>query len=244
MPGWRMEPATASTTATTSTATSSRRCTVYDDRPFLERISPFDMFVDPDARHPKEMCWIAQRIWRPVQDVNVDSRYLPGPRKKVSAKSWSRWSTDDGDARDDASAEKGPKSFAEIIEFYDIKRQTVVHVQPRLRCHRRRAGFLIKPKPIPYATGHPFEMLRNYEVADHFYPIGDVASIESLQLELNQTRTQMMNHRKRFQRKWLYERDAFDRDGVAALESDVDNTMIPVMSDGDPVAGDHPAALP
>ena len=80
----------------------------------------------------------------------------------------------------------------------------------------------------------PFEMLRNYEIADHFYPCGDVEQLESLQLELNQTRTQMMNHRKRFQRKWLYERDAFDREGVQALESDIDNTMIPVMSDGDP----------
>ena len=58
---------------------------VYDDRPFLERISVFDMFVDPDARHPKEMAWIAQRIWRPIQDVQVDSRYLPAARKKVSA---------------------------------------------------------------------------------------------------------------------------------------------------------------
>ena len=59
---------------------------------------------------------------------------------------------------------------------------------------------------MPYAMGHPFEMLRNYEVSDHFYPLGDVCQIESLQLELNQTRTQMMNHRKRFQRKWLYEK--------------------------------------
>ena len=32
-----------------------------EDRPFVERISVFDMFVDPDARHPKEMRWIAQR---------------------------------------------------------------------------------------------------------------------------------------------------------------------------------------
>jgi hypothetical protein len=38
---------------------------VYEDRPFVERISLFDMYVDPDARHPKEMCWIAQRTWRP-----------------------------------------------------------------------------------------------------------------------------------------------------------------------------------
>ena len=75
-------------------------------------------------------------------------------------------------------------------------------------------------------------MLRGYEIPDFFYTMGDVEQIESLQLELNETRTQMMNHRKRFQRKWLYEKDAFDRDGVAALESDIDNTMIPVVSDG------------
>src|SRR4029450_1193142 len=74
-------------------------------------------------------------------------------------------------------------------------------------------------------------MLRGFEVADNFYPIGDVEQIESLQLELNQTRTQMMNHRKRFQRKWLDHRDAFDREGVQALEADVDNTMIPVIAD-------------
>ena len=44
------------------------------------------------------------------------------------------------------------------------------------RRERPSSGFLIKPKPMPYAIGHPFEMLRNYEVSDHFYPIGDVES--------------------------------------------------------------------
>ncbi len=205
---------------------------MYDDRPFLERISVYDMFVDPDSRHPKEMAWIAQRTWRPIQDVQVDDRYSPAARKKVSAKSWSRWSSSEGDmdARDD-KPDKGPKSFCEIIEFYDIKRRQVATFCLDSDTTGDESGFLIKPKPMPYAMGHPFEMVRNYEVSDHFYPLGDVCQIESLQLELNQTRTQMMNHRKRFQRKWLYQRDAFDRDGVAALESDVDNTMIPVMSD-------------
>jgi hypothetical protein len=92
----------------------------------------------------------------------------------------------------------------------------------------QESGFLIKPAKMPYAMGHPFEMLRNYEIPDHFYPIGDVSQIESPQLELNMTRVQMMSHRKRFSRKWIYKRDAFDKDGVAALESDVDNSMIPV----------------
>jgi len=206
---------------------------VYDDRPFVERISPFDMFVDPDARHPKEMCWIAQRTWRPIQDVQVDDRYSPTARKKVSAKSWSRWSNSEGDqdARDD-KPDKGARSYCEIIEYYDIKRRVVATFCLDSDTTGDESGFLIKPKPMPYALGQPFVMMRNYEVADHFYPMGDVCQIESLQLELNQTRSQMMNHRKRFQRKWIYERDAFDRDGIQALESDIDNTMIPAMSDG------------
>jgi hypothetical protein len=205
---------------------------IYDDRPFLERISVFDMFVDPDARHPKEMCWVAQRTWRPVQDVNVDDRYSPTARKKVSAKTWSRWSNSEGDkdARDD-KPDKGAKQFCEIIEFYDIKRRQVATFSLDAETSTEQSMFLIKPKPMPYAMGHPFVMMRNYEIADHFYPMGDVCQIESLQLELNQTRSQMMNHRKRFQRKWIYNQDAFDRDGVAALESDIDNTMIPVLAD-------------
>lgn len=207
---------------------------VYDDRPFLERISPFDMFVDPDARHPKEMCWIAQRVWRPIQDVNVDSRYSRTARTKVSAKSWSRWTSSegDGDGRSQSDKpDKGPKSYVEVIEFYDIKRGIVATFALDSDGAENESGFLIKPRGMPYAKGHPFEMLRNYEVADHFYPMGDVCQIESLQLELNETRTQMINHRKRYSRKWLYAEDAFDTAGIQALESDADNVMIPVKRD-------------
>lgn len=206
-----------------------------DDRPFVERISPFDMFVDPEARHPKEMRWIAQRTWRPIVDVRVDERYSATVRARVPARSYSRFASLDRDARDqNERADSGPLAFAEIIEFYDLRRGTVSTFAMPSGDVESHDGFLIKPKPIPYATGHPFVMLRNYEVPDHFYPIGDLEQIESLQLELNETRTQMMNHRKRFARKWVYEKDAFDRDGVAALESDTDNVMIPVVSDGNP----------
>ena len=91
--------------------------------------------------------------------------------------------------------------------------------------------FLVSPIDIPFAFGHPFVMLRNYDVPDHFYPMGELEAIEPLQLELNETRTQMMNHRKRFSRKWLYKESAFDADGRNALESDEDNIMVPVVSE-------------
>ena len=201
---------------------------VYDDRPFLERISPFDMFVDPDARHPKEMCWVAQRVWRPVQDVQVDERYSATARKKVSAASWSKFH--DGRSNSE-KADQGPKSFCEVIEFYDIKRHKVCTFAMQGDDEGADDGFLIKPNKMPYAMGHPFEMLRNYEVGDQFYPIGDVSQIESLQLELNKTRSQMMMHRSRWSRKHIYNKDAFDADGVRALQSDVDNTMVPALTD-------------
>jgi hypothetical protein len=216
---------------------------VTDDRPFVERISIFDMFVDPDARHPKEMRWVAQRTWRPLQDVRVDQRYSPSARKAVSAASWSRWDSEDGDGRDGwDKPDQGAVSYCEIIEFYDLKRRLVAtfamhgdHAEDGENSGREgEGGFLIRPAPIPYGFGAPFVMLRNYEVPDNFYPMGELESIESLQLELNETRNQMLNHRKRFARKWIYARDVFDEDGVRAMESDVDNTMIPMMGDGNP----------
>jgi hypothetical protein len=209
-----------------------------DDRPFVERLSVFDIYVDPDARHPKEMRWIAQRTWRPVADVQVDSRYSPTQRTRVSGSHWSPWSTESGDGRADSDGSekpnKGALTYAEVIEFYDIKRNTVSTFAIDADGEagdEPDAGFLIKPADIPYASGHPFVMLRNYEVPDHFYCMGDVQQIESLQLELNETRTQMLNYRKKFRRAWTYRKDAFDREGIQALESDEDNVMIPVQSD-------------
>ena len=218
-----------------------------DDRPFVERLSPFDIYVDPDARHPKEMRWIAQRTWRPVTDIQVDSRYSATQRQRVSGSHWSPWDSNGGDARagsensfSSGKPNKGALSYAEVIEFYDIKRNTVctfaVDGSGEAGSDEPDAGFLIKPKDIPYASGHPFVMLRNFEVPDHFYCMGDVQQIESLQLELNETRTQMLNYRKKFRRAWTYKRDAFDREGIQALESDDDNVMIPVQGD-EPLSG-------
>jgi hypothetical protein len=70
-----------------------------------------------------------------------------------------------------------------------------------------------------------------------------VAQIESLQLELNETRTAMFNYRKKFRRAWVYARDRFDTDGVEALESDRDTVMIPVQGDGDPESSIAPVPV-
>jgi len=196
--------------------------TVVEDRPFVERVSPFDVFVDPDATSMDDIGWIAQRIRRSLKEVKADQRYSKKAREVASPTSW-RKTVYDGSTTDVYDTDEG---YVEVWEFYDIKKKTVSSFLDSSE------HFLIAPRPMPYAFGHPFVMIRNYDVPDEFYPIGDLEAIEPLQRELNETRSQMMNHRKRYARKYLYRESSFDGDGRAALESDVDNEMVPVKGDG------------
>lgn len=195
---------------------------ITEDRPFVERISPFDVFVDADATSISDMRWIAQRIRRPLTDVKKDKRYNSQARRDASPSHYTKWGQDNNMPRRSEKAEDG---YVEIWEFYDIDRGTI-----SIFCDGSDK-FLVTPTEIPFAFGHPFVMLRNYEIPEHFYPMGELEAIEPLQMELNETRTQMMNHRKRFSRKWLYKESAFDAEGRSALESDEDNVLVPVISE-------------
>jgi hypothetical protein len=194
---------------------------ITTDSPFAERVSPFDVFVDSDATSMHDIKWIAQRIRRPIAEVRTDKRYNKAARDAVEIMAVNRYS-DDPSKRKVYDKNYG---YAEIWEFYDVVNKTM-----SVFCEEGEQ-FLVKPKRMPYGFGHPFVMMRNYDVPDMFYPIGDLEQIEPLQRELNETRSQMMNHRKRFSRKYLYKESAFDQFGRTALESDEDNVMVPVVSD-------------
>jgi len=215
---------------------------VLEDRPYSERVSIFDIFVDPDARSMRDIRWIAQRVARSVADIKVDKRYtgtLAGgglARNKVTPERSFRYDNETADSgRGEVTGPSRDKGFVDVFEFYDVKRNTMcvfIETQPD--------GFLIPPQPIPYKKGHPFEMLRNYDIPDMFYPMGELEAVELLQYELNAVRTAMHNHRKRYARKYLIAEDAFDADGLAALENDEDNTLVTVKSGADPESAIKP----
>lgn len=197
---------------------------VLEDAPFVERVSPFDVFIDPDGTSMDDIKWIAHRVRRPIRDVKSDKRYTKSVREEVQAVSFSRYSEDEPRHRKIHDKNEG---YCDVYEFYDLRNHTVSVFADGAD------GFLIKPQKMPYAFGHPFVMIRNYDIPDFFYPIGDIEAIEPLQRELNETRTQMMNHRKRYARKYLFRESAVDTAGRQAMESDEDNVMVPVV-------GDHP----
>ena len=194
---------------------------IREDRPFLERIDPLNMFVDVDASNMDDCRWIAQRSRRPLKDIQSDKRYDYTARMAVSPSSYSKYgSTTQGNiSYDDTNTDD---AYADVFEYYDINTGEM--------CIFADTGdkFLVKPVKMPYVFGHPFFMLRNYDIPNFFYPMGELEAIEPLQYELNETRTQMMNHRKRYSRKWLYSESAFDDFGRQMLASDDDNVIVPV----------------
>lgn len=217
--------------STAPESVSESELIITEDRPFVERISPFDVFVDADATNMSDIRWIAQRVRRPLKDVKKDKRYNSQARQEASPSHYSKWGADEHrGAMRPRRSENEDDAYVEIWEFYDIDRNTM-----SVFCDGGDK-FLVNPVEIPFAFGHPFVMLRNYEVPEAFYPMGELEAIEPLQMELNETRTQMMNHRKRFSRKWLYKESAFDPEGRNALESDEDNVMVPVISE-EPLSG-------
>jgi|TARA_R110000823_G_scaffold288773_2_gene407180 hypothetical protein len=201
---------------------------VVEDQPFVERVSPFDVFVDPEATCMDDVSWIAQKIVRPLAEAQEDKRYRPSVRKQLTA--------DGGVNPMYASQYLDNKEYlfdeerVTIWEYYDIKANTLsVWAETS-------DEFLINPIAMPYAYGQPFVMLRNYDVPDFFYPIGDLEAIESLQLELDKTRSQLMNDRKRYARKYLFHERSFGPEGREALESDEDGRMVPVVDENKPLS--------
>ena len=199
---------------------------VVEDRPTLERVSPFDMYVDPEATSMDDARWIAQRILRPLEDVRNDKRYNYKARRstKADAVISSDWLSPEQKRKMDGDIDR-----VTVWEYYDLVHDCMCVFA------EGSDDYLIDPRSMPYAFGHPYEFIANYEVPDEFYPIGDLEMVEAPQQELNKTRSQMMNHRKKYGRKYLYRASALGPEGRQGLESNEDNIAIEVIDDNQPL---------
>lgn len=202
----------------------SMRAVTVEDRPFIERCSVHDVFVDPEATTIRDARWIAQRIVYSKQELDMMGQFKSSVVRKLDPDG-----TLDQSWFASALQRRRKDNYTEdrytVWEYYDI----TAGIMAVIPSHGDE--FLIDPVETPYSFGHPFVFVPNYEVPDQFYPIGELEMIEPLQHELNLTRTQLFNDRKQYRRKWLIRDESFTAAGRAALESDADNVMVPVTDD-------------
>ena len=211
-----------------------------EDHPRVERVSPFDMYFDPDATRVRDARWIAQRMYVPLADAKEFSGWNPKARKKLRGSAMSQ-AKKDFDLTFQGEERGREADFVVVWEYYDMIDGTMSVFAEG--CDM----FLVEPEPFPYPFGHPYVFMLNHIVPEKLYPMGDLESIVPLQIELALTRTQMVNDRKRFRRMYMYKPDEIGPDGLAALTSSDDNALIPVDSDGpfsDVIAPINTTSLP
>lgn len=199
---------------------------VITDHPFVERVSPFDVYVDPEATCISDMKWIAQKVVRPLEDVKTDARYTSAARSRLKSDT----TRADAPSNDPKDSKNDDIKRVTLWEFYDMQRRTVSVFTEQ---GDDKSEFLLAPQPQPYAYGMPYVMFRSYDVPDQFYPIGDLEMLEPLQGELNKTRSAMMNNRKKYARKYLYQADLISPTAADALISDVDGALVPIEGNVD-----------
>jgi len=221
-----------------SVATTKR--IAVEDHPVVERVSPFDMYFDPDATRIKNARWIAQRMYIPLEDARNFEGWNPKARKRLHGSAMSA-AKKDYDLTFQGEERGREADFVVVWEYYDMIDKTISVFAEG--CDM----FLIEPEPFQFPFGHPYVFWLNHIVPEKLYPMGDLESIVPLQVELALTRTQMVNDRKRYRRMYMYKPDEIGPDGLAALTSSDDNALIPIDSDGpfsDVIAPIQTSSLP
>lgn len=194
------------------------------DQPLVMRVSPFDMFFDPDAKRFNDLRWIAQRVFMPLEVAKANDMWSKTARGKLQTVSKSRQRNEVTVDVHSAHAEPVGQEFVEIYEFYDlISGKMCVFAEGT-------DAWLLKPTKSPYPNVHPFTYIPNYEVPERFYPVGDVETIFPLQVELGMVRTAQVNDRKRGNRITLYKESALGSQGVSDMKDGKDNAFIPVLN--------------
>ncbi|MHC1625556.1 MAG: hypothetical protein ACXQS2_06105 [Methermicoccaceae archaeon] len=205
---------------------------------FIDQVDPDCIVVDRYCRNDvdKTGTFIAQKIFTSVEKLKNDPMYpksrtrnlrasalleaerlkLQRERKYVGAL---RWETD--------GVSLPENEIVVLYEIYDLENRQMLTIA------RGADKLLSDPGSLPPGVKlHPFVFLKFNERRDSFYPIPVLYNWWGPQYEYNLTRNQTAVHRKRFNRKYLYDANKIGPDEVALLQSGEDGTFAKVTASG------------
>jgi hypothetical protein len=199
---------------------------VEADEPYVEYVSPFDIFVPHDARRLWESRWVAQRLIKPADEVRAQL----GLADDVAL------TTTDASARDSAQRDRGgevrdPFAYVEVFEFYDMRTR-------RMMVFQRGGDQILFEGALPYAHRYPpFVHIANYRRnPSEFWAFGDLKNIAGLQSMLNETFAEQMENMRRAGNKVLIAEALCTPEVEEGLASAETNLAIKVkLPDGRPM---------
>jgi hypothetical protein len=239
--GWEKHPKAGEAVSNEAGATlldeASGEALLYPDflpvneRYEILRVHPCDFLWDEDAGPLEDdWKWVAHRICMTKDEALENPAYS---KKAVNAVQ--------GSARKDKDKEKSSGLFDRVLkredgdeyieawEIYDLKKREFLVVPENGK------DLLMAPRAIPKGIErHPFCVLR-FTIRDKSpYPFPPVCPALDPQKEYSLSRSRLLTHRKRFNRKYEVDRNKLadpDRD-MSKIESGEDGTIIEVMAPG------------
>ena len=203
-----------------------------NERYEIERVHPDDFrFAAGSGPLKNEWPWVACHTQMTKQEALDDPRLKSSAVQKVKAKK--KQSNDKepkhGLSRFVATKENDEEDILDIWEIYDLKKQEW------LMLAENGVDLLIKPRSMPPGIEeHSFSILR-FTLRDRSpYPIPPVFNAIDPQREMSLTRSMLMTHRKRFNRKYevVVTKLEDEHTELEKLETGDDGTIIRVMANG------------
>ena len=190
----------------------------------VDKVSPWDVWIDQYATSLNDARWVAHRIWFTREQVEEDERYnIP---KDFSFTDRRDDGEDDGIDHTNVTQPDGEEhEWVEMIEFYDIDNETLI-VFPKA------SG---SPSDLPWQAVDgitcPIVQIPGYQLDFSPYHMSDLEQIYGLQMELNKTRSELMTHRRRNKAKIFVKVDALTDEAKDALASATVGEFVPLKTD-------------
>lgn len=206
---------------------------------YVDRLSPWDVWIDPNSTGLENARWCAIRVWTTEEEAREDDTLtIPAaydfttldPVKDNDS------GTRDGDAVYHATGSN--RKWVVLYEFYDLINKKLYVVPEEGDA---------KPWKVVEGIEMPIVQIPNYTIPQSPYHMGDLEQIHDVQREIDKTRSQAITHRKRNVAKVFVRKDALSPDAENAMTSSVVGEMVPIEGDvplGDLVAPMQLTPLP
>jgi len=183
---------------------------------FVERVNPWDVWVDPFSDGIANARWVCQRVIMPKQQLIDDDRFAL-TKKDFEGGLDDRHMSEEDRARLDDSM---PEEWVTLFEFYDLRERWMM-------------TFLTGGTKVVRFIEHlecPIIQMANYRLTNSPYHMGELEQMSSLQKELNKTRSQQITHRRRNVAKWMVRSNLLTPEAEQAIRSEKVNDIIAIES--------------
>lgn len=194
------------------------------ERVFMERVSPFDYFIDPTAAHWTDAAYMGRRIHL----TEHAAKQMFGKKAPAAASYGNVTYRENGsDATDPFDENTAPEvrdaigrqvMRVDVWEMWDARTKRTVY----LDAHGK---YLLDREWASTYPGFPFDLICWDEVPDNIYPEGLSAALEPLQNELHTIRKRELQEARKAIRKW-YSSGPLSTKAKQGLRSDVDGDIV------------------